>query len=98
MDIQKHIYLNSGIKLKISEGNGQSKEQAVKIISKFKDNLIEVENDFITYWLNDTSWHKVEQSLLFDDEKKFDKITIHHISDNGNESMKIFYFDITDCF
>jgi hypothetical protein len=98
MDIQKHIYLNNGIKLKISEGNGQSKEQAVKIISKYKDRLIEVENDFITFWLNDNRWLKIEQALIFDDEKKFDKITIHYFSDNSDESMKIFYFDITDCF
>lgn len=98
MDIQKHIYLNSGIKLKMSEGNGQTKEQAVKIISKFKDRLIEVENDFITFCLNDNRWIKVEQSLLFEDGKKIDKITVHHFSDIGNVSIKKLYFDITDCF
>jgi hypothetical protein len=98
MDIQQHIYNNTGVLLPISGGNGQSQDQAVVINSKAKYMLIKVENEFISAMLDEGYWKKVEQSLIQSDDKKFDKITIHHFLDDGDEVERVFWFDITECF
>ena len=82
--------------LPISDGNGQSQEQAVIISSKYK--FIEVQNDFISLWLANGRWRKVGQSLIVGDEKKYDRITIHHFLDDEQVVEKIFWFEITNCF
>ena len=99
MDIQKHILDKTGVLLPISGGNGQSQEQAVVIISKYKHMLIQVQNDFISLWLDEGRWRKLGQSLIVDDDgRKFDKITIQHFLDDEEEVEKIFWFDLTECF
>lgn len=99
MDIQKDILKQTGVLLPISGGNGQSQEQAVVISSKYKHMLIQVQNDFISLWLDEGRWRKLKQSLIIDDDgRKFDKITIHHFLDDGNVVERVFWFDITDCF
>ena len=99
MDIQKHILDKTGVLLPISGGNGQSQEQAVVIISKYKHMLIQVQNDFISLWLDEGRWRKLGQSLIVDDDgRKFDKITIQHFLDDGEGVERVFWFDITDCF
>lgn len=100
MDIQQHIYNNTGVLLPISGGNGQSQDQAVILGSKAKYWLIQVENEFISAMLSDGYLKKVEQSLINIDDKKYDKITIHNFLDNGDEVPieRVFWFDITECF
>jgi outer membrane lipoprotein-sorting protein len=98
MDIQQYIYNNSGVLLPISGGNGQSQNQAVVIDSKAKYRLIQVENEFISAMLNEGYWKKVQQSLIFDDDRKYDKITIHNFLDNADVVQRVFWFDITECF
>ena len=98
MDIQQHILNNTGVLLPISGGNGQSQDQAVVIDSKAKYMLIQVENEFISAMLDEGYWKKVEQSLIFDDDKKYDKITIHNFLDDGVVFERVFWFDITECF
>ena len=99
MDIQKHILDKTGVLLPISGGNGQSQEQAVVISSKYKHMLIQVQNDFISLWLDEGRWRKLGQSLIVDDDgRKFDKITIQHFLDDEEEVEKIFWFDLTECF
>ena len=99
MDIQQHIYNNTGVLLPISGGNGQSQDQAVVINSKAKYGLIQVENEFISAMLMGY-WKKVEQSLIQSDDKKYDKIIILYFLDYGDEvpSESVFWFDITECF
>jgi hypothetical protein len=98
MDIQQHIFINTGVLLPISGGNGQSQDQAVVIGSKAKYRLISVENEFISAMLDDGYWKKVEQSLIQTDGKKYDKITIHNFLDDRVPIEKVFWFDITECF
>jgi hypothetical protein len=99
MDIQQHIFINTGVLLPISGGNAQSQDQAVVIGSKAKYMLISVENEFISSMLSDGYWKKVEQSLMItDDGKKYDKITIHNFLDDGGVIERVFWFDITECF
>jgi hypothetical protein len=97
MDIQQYIYNNSGVLLPISGGNGQSQDQAVVIDSKAKYRLIQVQNEFISAML-EGYWKKVEQSLINIDDKKYDKITIHHFLDDGDVIERVFWFDISECF
>ena len=98
MDIQQYIYNNTGVLLPISGGNGQSQEQAVVLGSEAKYRLIQVESDFISAMLDDGYWKKVGQSLIFDDDRKYDKITIHNFLDDGAMVERVFWFDITECF
>ena len=98
MDIQQYIYNNTGVLLPISGGNGQSQDQAVVLGSKAKYVLIQVESDFISAMLDDGYWKKVSQSLIFDDDRKYDKITIHNFLDDGAEGHRVFWFDITEGF
>ena len=99
MDIQQHIYNNTGVLLPISGGNGQSQGQAVILGSKAKYVLITVENEFISAMLDEGYWKKVGQSLIVDDDgKKYDKIIIKNYLDDGAEVEKTFWFNITQCF
>ncbi len=99
MDIQTHIFINTGVLLPIFGGNGQSQDQAVVVASEAKYVLIQLENEFISSMLDEGYWKKVGQSLLInDDGKKYDKITIHNYLDDGDEVQRVFWFDITECF
>ena len=99
MDIKQHIFINTGVLLPISGGNGQSQDQAVVITSEAKYMLIQVENEFISAMLDEGYWKKLGQSLMITDNgKKYDKITIHNYLHNGAEVEKTFWFDITECF
>ncbi len=99
MDIQQHIFNNTGVLLPISGGNGQSQDQAVVIGSEAKYVLITIENEFISAMLDEGYWKKVEQSLMVDDDgKKYDKIIIKNYLDDGAEVERVFWFDITECF
>ena len=98
MDIQQYILKNTGVTLPISGGNGQSQDQSVVIASKAKFRLVSVENEFISAMLDEGYWKKVEQSLIIENGKKYDKITIHHFLEDGAVVERIFWFDITECF
>ncbi len=98
MDIQQYILNNTGVLLPISGGNGQSQDQAVVITSKAKYRLIKVENEFISAMLDEGRWKKVGQSLIQSDDKKYDKITIHHFLDDGGVFERVFWFDVTYFF
>lgn len=98
MDIQQHILINTGVLLPISGGNGQSKEQAVVISPKYKHKFIQVQNDFISLGIDEGRWRKVGQSLIVDDGRKCDKVTIHQYLDDDSIVERVFWFDISECF
>lgn len=98
MEIQRHILNNTGVLQPISGGNGQSQNKAVVITSEAKYMLIQVENEFISAMLDEGYWKKVEQSLIIEDGKKYDKITILNLLENRDEVERVFWFDITECF
>jgi hypothetical protein len=98
MDIQQYIYNNTGVMLPISGGNGQSQEQAVIISPKYKHKYIQVQNDFISLWLDEGHWGKLEQSLIVDDGRKWDKVTIHQYLDDESIVEMVFWFEITESF
>ena len=99
MDIQKYINSQTRVMLPITgTGIGLSKEQPVIITSEAKHNFIGVQNEYINTFLDNENWDKVEQSLIFDDDKKFDKITIHQYRSDGDVVERVFWFDITECY
>ena len=99
MDIQKYINSQTKAKLPITgSGIGFSKKLPVIITSEAKSNFIWVQNEYISTFLDDENWDKAEQSLIFDDDKKFDKITIQHFTSDGEVVERLFWFDITECF
>jgi CRISPR/Cas system-associated endoribonuclease Cas2 len=97
MDIQDFIQKKCGLILPIKGGDGQSKETAVILTLKSSYFLIQVQNDFISCILNNGKWRKISQSLIKDDKKTFDKITIFHIDNNEHESILSFWFDVCEC-
>lgn len=98
MDIQQYIFNYTGVLLPISGGNGQSQDQAVVLGSEAKYMLIQVENEFISTMLDEGYWKKVEQSLIIEDSKKYDKITINHFMGDGAMVERVFWFDISECY
>jgi hypothetical protein len=99
MDIQQYIFINTGVLLPISGGNGQSRDQAVILGSEAKYVLIQLENEFISAMLDEGYWKKVGQSLMItDDGNKYDKIIIKNFFGDGAEVERVFWFDITECF
>jgi hypothetical protein len=99
MNIQHYIFINTGVLLPISGGNGQSQGQAVILGSEAKYVLIQVENEFISAMLDEGYWKKVGQSLMItDDGKKYDKIIIKNYLDDGDVVERVFWFDIAECF
>lgn len=98
MDIQQLIFNITGVLLPISGGNGQSQDQAVVLTSEAKYMLIQLENEFISAMLDEGYWKKVEQSLIIEDGKKYDKITILNFLENGDEIEREYWFDITKYF
>jgi len=98
MDIQKYTYNQTKLIVPISSANGLSQDQAVVIASEAKCRLIQVENELISTMLGDGYWKKVEQSLIFDYDNKYDKITIHHFFNDDEVVEKVFWFDVTECF
>ena len=99
MDIQKFIFNHTKAILPITgSGNGLSKEQPVIITSEVKSNFIRVQNQYISIILDSENWDKAEQSLIYEDDKKYDKITIHQFFNDGDVIESVFWFDITECF
>ena len=98
MDIQKYIYNQIKVILPITgSGNGSSKDKAVIMTAEAKHIFIGVQNEYISTILDDVHWDKVEQSLIIEDGKKYDKITIHHFLGDGGVVERLFWFDITEC-
>ncbi len=59
MDIQQYIFINTGVILPISGGNGQSQDQAIVIGSEAKYEVIPIESEYISSWLDVGYWKKV---------------------------------------
>ena len=99
MDIQQHIFNNTGVLLPISGGDGQLQEKAIILGSEAKYVLITIENEVISAMLDEGYWKKLGQSLMITDNgKKYDKIIIKNYLDDGAEVERVFWFDITECF
>ncbi|MCZ8297011.1 MAG: hypothetical protein O9297_07310 [Flavobacterium sp.] len=60
--------------------------------------IVVVENEIIDFILKEEPWKKVVQSLVFDENKNYDMITVIELLDDGTTKKHVFWFDITECF
>lgn len=81
-----------------NESCGETMEAAIKISGVHFNQIIPIETSIIHYLMDDMHWTKTEQSLIFANDKKFDKISVVGLMDNGSTRNHEFWFDITECF
>ena len=99
MDIQQYIFNQTSVLLPVYCGNGQSRDQAVVLGAEAKYVLIQLENEFISAMLDGGYWKKIEQSLIIEvDGRKYDKVIIQHFFDDDEVTVRVFWFDISECF
>ena len=98
MNIPKLILDELNITIPVSNNLGDSKVTAIRISCPDSMLIVLIENEIIDLILNQEPWKKVEQSLIFDDEKKYDVIKVIELLDDGSTKKHAFWFDVTECF
>lgn len=98
MNIPKLIQDELDITIPVSDNLGDSKATAIRISCPDSMLIVVVENEIIDLILNEKPWKKVEQALLFDEDKKYDVITVIELLYDGLTKKHVFWFDITECF
>jgi hypothetical protein len=98
MNIPKLLIDELNIRIPVSYNLGDSKATAIRISCPDSMLIVLVENEIIDLMLKEEPWRKVEQSLVFDEDKKYDVITVIELLDGGLTKKHEFWFDITKCF
>jgi hypothetical protein len=98
MNIPKLILDELNIIIPVSDKLGDSKATAIRISCDDSNLIMLIENEIIDLILNEEPWRKIEQSLIFDEDKKYDVITVIELLYNGSTKKHVFWFDITECF
>ncbi|WP_264509984.1 hypothetical protein [Flavobacterium sp. N1719] len=86
------------ITIPLKETCGESMETAIEISGVHFNQIIPIESSIIHHLMDDKHWTKAEQSLIFANNKKYDKIGVIGLVDDGSISYYDFWFDITECF
>lgn len=86
------------ITIPLKETCGESMETAIEISGVHFNQIILIETTIIHYLMDDMNWTKTEQSLIFANDKKYDKIGVVGLMDDGSTRNYNFWFDITACF
>ncbi len=98
MNIPKLILDELNITIPVSDNLGDSKATAIRISCPYSMLIVLIENEIIDLILKEEPWKKVEQSLVFDGENKYDVITVIELLDDGLTKKHVFWFDISECF
>ena len=98
MNIPKLILDELNITIPVSDNLGDSKATAIRISCPESMLIVLIENEIIDLILKEEPWKKVEQALVFDEDNKYDVITVIELLDDGSTKKHIFWFDITECF
>jgi hypothetical protein len=98
METQKNTSDKLTITIPLNETCGESMESAIEISGVHFNQIIPIETSIIHYLMDDMHWTKTEQSLIFANDKKYDKIGVIGLVDDGSISYYDFWFDITECF
>ncbi len=99
MELPKTYSDKLTIVIPLKETCGESMETAIEISGVHVNHLIPIQASIIKYLFDDEPWTKVGQSLVFINEKAFDKIeVVKLILDNGETKRYEFWFDISECF
>jgi hypothetical protein len=94
MAISKLILDELNITIPVSNNLGDSKATAIRISCPDSMLIVLIENEIIDLMLNEEPWKKVEQSLLFDGDKKYDVISVIELLDDGLTKKHVFWFDL----
>jgi hypothetical protein len=98
METQNNTSDKLTITIPLNEACGESMETAIEISGVNFNQIIPIETRIIHFLMDDMHWTKTEQSLIFDDNKKYDKIGVIGLMDDGSTRTYKFWFDITECF
>ena len=98
MNISKLILDKLNITIPVSENLGDSKATSIRISCVDSYLIVLIENEIINIILKEEPWKKTEQSLVFDEDKKYDVITVIELLDDSLTRKHQKWFDITDCF
>ena len=86
------------ITIPLKETCGESMETAIEISGVHFNQIIPIETSIIHHLMDDMHWTKTEQSLIFANDKKYDKIGVIGLMDDCSTRNYEFWFDITECF
>lgn len=99
MTLKELIASCFNVQLPISGGNGLTVESPIVIEKEAEEDYVRIEYEIINYLnnLEQHSWKRYSQRLLFVDGKNIDEVTIQLFSENETESlgMKEYFFDIS---
>ena len=98
MKIPKLILDELNITIPVSENLGDSKATAIRISCPDSMLIALIENEIIDLILDEVPWKKMEQALVFDEDKKYDVITVIELLGDGSTKKYVFWFDVTKCF
>lgn len=98
METPKTTTENLTLTIPLKETCGESMEAAIEISGVHFNQIIPIETSIIHYLMDDLHWTKTEQSLIFANDKKYDKIGVVGLMDDGSTRSYNFWFDITECF
>ena len=99
MEIPKTYSDKLTIVIPLKETCGESIENAIQISGVHINYLIPIQTKVIQYLFDDEPWTKVGQSLVYVNDKAFDKIdVVKLLLDEGETKRYEFWFDISECF
>lgn len=98
MHIPKLILDELNIVIPIYDSIGHSKENAIRIRCDDTHIITLIQNEIIDAILQEEPWRKTEQSLILDNDRKYEMITVIELLEDGSTKKHEFWFDITQCF
>lgn len=99
MEIPKTYSDKLTIVIPLKETSGESMDSAIQISGVHINYLIPIQKKIIQYLYDNEPWTKVGQSLVFVNQKAYDKIeVVKLLLDDGETKRYEFWFDISECF
>ena len=103
LSVRERLLKDFGVNLPISGGWGNSLENAVVVEYGIPNDYVSVEYAYLKYLGigRGIQWRVVSQELVFREARKYDKIKIETLREDGDKTIRHvenYYFDITDCF
>lgn len=98
MNMSKQILDELNIIIPLSDNLGGSMENAIRISCEDSMLIVLIQNEIIDIILKEEAWRKTEQALVFDEDKKYDVITVIELLEDGSTKKHVFWFDISECF
>ena len=99
MEIPKTYSDKLTISIPLNETCGESMETAIEISGVHINHLIPIQASIIKYLFDEEPWTKVGQSLVYVNDKAFDKIeVVKLLLEDGETKRYEFWFDISECF